>query len=195
VNVRIAVVGVFLAAVVASAASPAAADRGGSWEKELYFGTYEPDPKLIDPVGTVGMRLFRVVTDPIAIGAEVGFINKTDIEFEIAPPDTVGTLEYRAAFVDASLRWSPIRFDRWVVSAFGGPGWTFVSGRVQASAGGRPEFVVDGLEADSFALFGGASVKWYFGQGFYLRLAGRYRWFEARDGEDYDRELTLALGL
>ena len=61
--------------------------------------------------------------------------------------------------------------------------------------GGRPDQVVDGLEDDSFAGSVGASVKWYFGQGFYLLGAGRFRWVEKRQGEDTDEELTLALGL
>lgn len=184
-----------LAAVAAGSSPVAAAQRPGTWEKELYFGTYDPNPELFDPVGTVGMRVHYVATSQFSVSGELGFINRTDIEFEIAGPETTGVLEYDALFVDASLRWSPLRGERWALSAFAGPGWSFVSGRVGASNGGRPEVVISGLEDDSFNAFGGASVKWYFGQGFYLRLAGRYRWFEAREGEDLDRELTLALGL
>ncbi len=178
-----------------AAAAPSSAMQPGAWEKELFFGTYEADPKLLDPVGVVGMRVFYIATNQFSVGSEIGFINKTNIEFDIAPPETTGELEYDALFLDATLRWSPLRLDRWALSAFAGPGWSFVSARVRTSVGDRPDDVIQGLENDSFNVFGGASLKWYFGQGFYLRLAGRYRWFEARDGEDIDRELTLALGL
>ena len=177
-------------------ATPATASMyPDTWEKELFFGVYEPDPKLFDPVGTVGMRVHYVATSQLSVGGELGFINRTKIEFDVADTDSTALLEYDAVFLDASLRWSPVRVQRWVFSAFAGPGWSFVSARVRTSVGDRPGEVVSGLESDSFNVIGGASVKWYFGQGFFVRLAGRYRWFEARDGEDLDRELTLALGL
>ena len=184
-----------LAAHVVAAAAPAAALQPGRWEKELYAGTYEPDPKLFDPVGIVGMRVHYVAASQLSVGVDLGFINRQDIEFDIAPPDTTGLLEYDAVFLDAILRWTPLNFDRVALSAFAGPGYSFVSGRVRTSVGDRPDDVVQGLENDSWSAVGGASVRWYFGQGFYLRLLGGYRWFEARDGEDIDRYLSLALGL
>jgi hypothetical protein len=173
----------------------AAADRPGSWEKELYFGVHVPEPRQLDAVGIVGMRAHWAATRAFAVSGDIGFINRTEVRFDIAPPDTTGLVEYDALLLDASLRWSPIRLERWVFSVFAGPGWTFVDARARLSIGGRPDQVVDGLENDSFAASGGASVKWYFGQGFYLLAAGRLRWMEAREGEDVDDELTLALGL
>jgi hypothetical protein len=172
-----------------------AAARPGSWEKELYFGVYVPEPRQLDSVGIVGMRAQWVVTRAFSLSGDLGFINRTEVAFDIAPPDTTGLLEYDALLLDAALRWSPIRLERWVFSTFAGPGWTFVSARVRASVGGRPDEVVDGLENDSFTASGGVSAKWYFGQGFYLLGSGRLRWLEARQGEDVDQELTLALGL
>lgn len=173
----------------------AAATQPGSWEKELYFGVHVPEPRQLDAVGIVGMRAHWAVTGAFALSSDIGFINRTEVQFDIAPPDTTGLVEYDALLLDATLRWSPVRLERWVFSAFAGPGWTFVDARARLSVGGRPDQVVDGLESDSFAASGGVSVKWYFGQGFYLQGAGRFRWMEAREGEDVDEELTLALGL
>jgi hypothetical protein len=187
------------AAAAASLPPAAASDRAGAWEKELYFGRYYPSPELLDDVGTVGMRLHYVASRHFGVLAELGFINRTDIEFDIAPPDVTGLLEYDAFFVDMSLTWQPLKLGRWAFGLYGGPGWSFVSARVRALVDGqpgeRPEQIVTGLEDDSFSAHGGASVKWYFGgQGFYLRGTARGRWFEARDGDDLDQEYTLALG-
>jgi hypothetical protein len=184
------------AAIAEGTLSPSAAsEHVTAWEKELYFGLYQPAPEPVDDVGTVGMRLHYVASKQFGVLADLGFINRTDIEFEIAGTDITGRLEYDAIFFDMSLTWQPVKLDRWAFGFHAGPGWSFVSGRVRTEVGGRPDEVVTGLENDSFAAHGGASLKWYFGQGFYLRGTGRVRWFEARDGDDLDLEYTLGLGI
>ena len=184
-------------ALLATSSLPAdGAEHPGAWEKELFFGLYDPEPELLDEVGTVGMRLNYIMSGHFSVLGELGFINRTEVRFTVDDPDSSeAQLEYDAIFLDASLSWQPLKLKRWVLGVYGGPGWSFISGRVRTVEDDRPTSVVQGLENDSFSAHGGVSLKWYFGQGFYLRGTGRVRWFEARDSDDLDREITLALGL
>jgi len=96
-------------------------------------------------------------------------------------------VELRSTFLDLSFVVHMRPSSRWVSTLYTGPGWSFLSADT-------PEGLAPNLPDDSFAWHAGFGGKIEMTRLLYLRLAGRFRWYETVEGGDIDREATLGLG-
>jgi hypothetical protein len=190
----LAVAAFALFAVSSGASHSVAAIEPETWELEIFAGQYDPDPDFIDSDPVLGLRLGYNVTKKFNMQVELaGLDSDTDISEKVGGTRIKGNLDYEATFLDFSFTYQ-IRPDaRWTTTLYGGPGWTFVSADFDGKVNGI-RFRLGDLDDDSFSLHAGVGGKITLTDLLYLRLAGRFRWYEAREDDDLDREMTLGLG-
>jgi hypothetical protein len=75
----------------------------------------------------------------------------------------------------------------------GGIGWAFASADVEVS-GPSGSYTLQGLEDDSFTAHAILGPVLKLSDRVFLRLATRFRWFEGREDDEVDREITLGVG-
>ena len=86
---------------------------------------------------------------------------------------------------DVDALWNVNPDSPWTFILFGGPGYSWVS--TDIGLGGA-------VERSGFTLNGGAGLKISISDRIYRKLAGLARWFERREADDIDGEITLAAG-
>lgn len=172
-----------LGAVLALALLPAAAEvEERTTEMEIYAGGYFPGPEEIRDEPTYGFRFGYNFTRAFNLTATLGFL-RTDIEIEGGWPQD--RADYEVTLVDVDALWNLNPDSRWTVILFGGPGYSWVASDI--GLGGA-------VERNGLTLNGGAGLKISLSDRIYLKVAGLARWFERREADEIDGEMTLAAG-
>jgi opacity protein-like surface antigen len=144
-------------------------------ELEGYLGLYMPAPDLDDDV-TAGIRAGYNITQYFQVTGTLGFAS--------ADADRGGG-EVDWVFTEFSFVWNILPEEKVVPILFGGPGYAFSS---------SDDDLGPDLDDDSFTLHVGAGFKWDLTTKMDLRFAARARYFENRDDDETDTELTIGVG-
>ena len=83
---------------------------------------------------------------------------------------------------------------RFVTTVYAGPGFAFITLDGVVAGPGGPVVAFTGLEDHSFTFHFGAGFKYDLKDNVYLRLASRLRYFEQREEDDLDQEVTIGVG-
>jgi Outer membrane protein beta-barrel domain len=168
------VFGIAAAILMAVLASPAqAVTTAETVEFEAYLGAYSPGPGKLDSAATGGIRVGYNITQRFNVTGELGFTS-TDVNRRGGDVDWV--------FTDFSFAFNLRPNKTFSAVLYAGPGYAFGSGEI------------GDLSDDSFTFHGGIGAKWDLRDSFYLRLDGRRRWFESRNDNESDREITFGVG-
>jgi hypothetical protein len=174
-------VSLLLTSTLALAAVPAGAGvEERTTEFEVYVGGYFPGPEAIRDEPTYGFRFGYNITQSFNVTAALGFL-RTDAEISW-PQDQA---DFEVTLLDVDAMWNINPDSRWTAILFGGPGYSWIS--TDIGLGGA-------VEESGFTFNGGAGLKIALSERIYLKLAGLARWFESREMDDIDTELSLAAG-
>ncbi|MBP7148988.1 MAG: outer membrane beta-barrel protein [Acidobacteria bacterium] len=196
--IRIVLVAV-CSSLITAAATPAAGPAIGEWNLAVYAGQYSPGPDEIDDELTYGLRLGMMATENWGVAMSLGVMS---IDSDFKSDDIRGEIDGDFTFVDVDALYAiggPDRRLHLVVGA--GVGWAFASvdGTVRTRLPALrdvkerdAEFTFRGADADSFTANVVLGPAYSFSDKFSIRLQNRWRWFEQRDDDEIDRELTLA---
>lgn len=160
----------------------------GQWIAMIYGGNYEPAADDLDSQGTVGLRFGYAFTGHFGVGGSLGAIN-IDEEFD----DGGSTLEVDADFIFLDLGvfyafFDPKRRLRPIVT--GGIGLASVD--ADASVQGRSGSVdLEGYDDSTLTVNAGFGLSIRAGDRFYLRLLNKWRYFDEREEDEVDSELSL----
>ena len=178
-------------AVLAVVPAAQAEVNAGENAFEIYAGIYSPDVDALDDDPTFGIRFNHNVNQRFNMEGTLGFFSSDGRE-KIS--GVTVDLDYDVIFTEFSFAAMFRPMKRAHPMLFGGPGWAFVSGDVKLS-GPLATVTFNDLEDDSFMLHMGFGTKFHIGDRTYIRLATRWRWFENREEDDLDKEVTIALGI
>jgi opacity protein-like surface antigen len=180
--------------MAALAASPAqAVITAETIEFEAYLGAYLPGPDdVLDTAATFGVRVGYNITQRFNVTGELGFVS------------TDGDKSRRGRTADVDVDWVVSDFSfvwnirpnkKFVTTLYAGPGYAFASADIDTPSGSGNRFdKLQDLDDDSFTFHFGFGFKWDMTDNFYLRLASRFRWFENRDEDEIDQEITFGVG-
>jgi hypothetical protein len=171
-----------VAALLLAALPTAAEVEERTTELEIYVGGYFPGPEEIQDEPTYGFRFGYNFTQAFNLTAALGFL-RTDIEIEGGWPRD--RADYEVTLVDLSALWNVNPDSRWTFVLFGGPGYSWIASDI--GLGGT-------VEQNGFTVNGGAGLKISINDRIYLKVAGLARWFERREADDIDGEISLAAG-
>ncbi len=164
--------------MAALAVAPAQAEvTAETIEFEAYLGAYSPEPDVLDSAATVGIRVGYNITQRFNVTGELGFVSA---DGKSSGPGKASDIDW--VFTDFSFVWNIRPNRKFVTTLYSGPGYAFASGDI------------GGLDDDSFTFHFGFGFKWDMTDNFYLRLASRLRWFENRNDDEIDREITFGVG-
>jgi hypothetical protein len=170
------------------AVSPAASQ---TYTFEIYAGNYDPDPDILDDDATFGLRLGHWFNKRVTLQGSLGFF-KVDEEF--SEGETGAEIDADIILVDVSLGYL-FRSDkkRFRPVVFGGIGGSFAS--IDATVT-TPNLIalVDDLDRDSLTLHAGFGPIFQVSERFYIRPSARFRWYENREDDEIDQELSLNFG-
>jgi len=161
----------------------------GTWDVEVLAGAYSSGIDVLDEEMLFGLRLGHSVDKVFGIQTELCFTGARS-----SLPEADGTLDWTAVLVDVSCVGHLKSDGRLVPTLYAGLGWADVSGDATVELRGGATLLVTGLYESTFTLHGGIGSKLFVKEDFYLRLTGRARWYEARNGDDVDWESTLGIG-
>jgi hypothetical protein len=189
---RFAMLALAVAAVMVLGIGAASAQEPTKpFEVQAYAGSYGPGADEFDDEVTIGGRFGWRLTDGLIFEGGLGTVS-LDGEFESGRSRV--EFDGDLLFFDGGLNW--IWFPKSFVSPelFGGMGWAIAD--VDTSFSGPIVGVdVEGAQDDSWTLNAGVGVRVRFGESpFFLDGRWKYRWFEARESDETDRELTAAFG-
>jgi len=164
------------AGLALSATGAGAADVDpGQWAWGPYIGAYIPDPGAIDTGMTGGLRLGYRASERVAFSGSLGYAPLEADDFDIDVDLTL--LDFNA--------WYIFRPEAKVSLTIGaGPGWAWVD----AQGPGGSSFSDDSFTAN---VAFGPIIK--LGERANLRLLNRFRYFDERDDDEIDQEITLGL--
>jgi hypothetical protein len=156
--------------------------REESWEFEVLLGYYSPGPDFLDSDTTFGFRLNFNVNQRFNIGFEVENVDTTG-----SPPPTNLKVDYAATLINftGAYQWFPQK--RWVTEARAGLGWTLVDATAS-------DFPSPSLTDDTFSAMIGVGEKIDLTYSTFLHFAVVGRWFEQRVDDEWDSEISLAIG-
>ena len=183
----------FAAVVLLATAAPAA--HAGLGEDvmffEVYGGTYDPELDALDSSVTYGVRFGGTLGTRLAIGGTLGYF---ETDGKISDPLATGPIELSAWLADATVSYLFMPDSRFATLAAGGG----IGGAVADLDG---ELTTQGLqvtfkdvEQDSLTLHLMGAAAFNLSQRIYLKPALRWRWYEAREDNEFDLEYTFALG-
>lgn len=177
------------AAIIATcgATANAAEIESGLWAWGPYGGWYMPDSDVIDAGPTGGLRIGYMASDHVALTGSFGYASlegeEGQGENEIEADLDVGLIDLNAFYV-----FRPESKLSFTVGA--GVGWAFVDGEISNFQG---QTISDSLSDDSFTYNVAAGPIIKLGERANLRLLTRLRWFDEREDDEMDREITLGL--
>jgi OOP family OmpA-OmpF porin len=171
----------------AGASASAAEIEAGQWAWGPYAGYYMPDSDVIDAGPTGGLRLGYMMSDHWAVTSSFGYVA---LEGEEGSGEDEIEADLDVGVVDLNLMYVFRPEAKWSFTAGAGVGWAFVDGEIEDFEGNK---ITDSLSDDSFTynVALGPIVK--LGERANLRLLTRLRWFDEREDDEMDREITLGL--
>ncbi|MEE9255315.1 MAG: hypothetical protein V3U43_10290 [Pseudomonadales bacterium] len=135
----------------------------GSWAVMVFGGLHKPKPGGIDNEGVFGIRGARALTDR---WVAVGSLGHSDIG------------RGQQTLLDANMSYVFRPDKRLSMVLTGGIGHAFVN---------------DIAERDSFTMNVGFGPMIGLNSRLMIRVLNRFRWFESRDDDNVDQEITIAL--
>lgn len=191
------------ASLVATSARAEVTD--GSGNIEVYAGWYFPDDSGAgadyDDL-TAGLRLGYVFTKHLGLQATLGWFEGDGTYTH--PAYGKQTISPSIVPLDISLMGYINPDSRAVFTAYGGIGYAFQDADVDVNCNVLPDPVDDLCRADkgareshtddSFTLHAGVGAKIDVTESFYLRPDARVRWFEDREDNEMDWEVSLGFG-
>ena len=176
-------VGVILS-LLAGTAFAQVSPGAGTWMIGGYAGLYQPEPGILDDSGTGGVRLGRLMTDRLALVGSLG-VTKPDVDDNIFDGDLdVTLLDFNANYLFGGSGWFGFALT-------GGIGYAWVDANVNID----PDFGVCDSDCDpddSFTVNVGIGPVFKVGK-VNIRVMNRWRYFEERDDDEIDSELTIAI--
>jgi hypothetical protein len=153
-------------------------------------GAYDAGPDVIDDSELFDLRFNYALSQKLRVGASVGF---SKFESGALPAGLTGSFDGEVVFVDlgAGYVFRPRKRLSFAVAGSIGGAFTSIDGAIQ-DVDGTPLF--EDVTGDSLTLSAGFGARIAFTRRIGLRLLKRYRWFEAREDDEIDSDLTLGLG-
>src|SRR5262245_50067616 len=169
-----------------SAPTPAADGSAISF----YGGQYLPGPGALDDKATYGLRFTFKLSPNTALEFGLG-----TAAFEGEEQDAGTTLEVDGDVYLFDVAWEYAwRVDKSFSPLIGGGlGFAFTSVDTEVS-GPIGSLEIEGLADDSFTINAGLGARIMLGKTVFLMPAAKWRWFEQREDEPIDSELTLGVG-
>lgn len=165
------------------------------WYVDAGAGTWSAGPDVVDADSSFVLRLgwkspetrwgmdFQFgIDDGTISGLELGGL-PLEVDLELEP-------------LDLSLAYFPIMNRRFQLMVLFGPGWSWVSAKAKIPVDDENNIsIIERFGDDSFTVNLGLAARIYFTDKVYLRLDGRGRWYENRDGDEIDNQVTAAIGI
>jgi len=193
-NIGRALLGTLLGALllVAVPATFAAAPEAGQWSLGFYGGTYAPGPDdAFDDQNTFGLRVGRMITDRYGVGLSIGTVDPDYKALENAA--LTGVLDVENTLVDLGVFVAFRPKSRFNLFLGGGIGGAFISSSGQVT--GPPGTVFyDDLTKDSATVHVGTGMIIGLSKKVFLRPMMKLRYFEAREDDEVDQEVSLGVG-
>jgi hypothetical protein len=162
--------------------------KPGDWEYAFYAGAYLPDPSELDSGPTGGMRIGYRATERVALTASLGY---TSLDGEAGSGTTKIKGDLDALLLDFNA-WYIFWPDRRLSFTIGaGPGYAWGNGSIENNAGVN---VDSGHITDGSLTFNAALGPIFrLNDRVDLRLMTRVRYFDNREDDDLDKEITLGI--
>lgn len=178
--------------LVAVPATFAAAPEAGQWTAGFYAGNYAPGPDdALDDQGTFGVRVGRMITDRFGLGLSIGTV---DPDYKaLSNPTLSGVLDVKNTLIDLSVMVAFRPKSRFNLFLGGGIGGAFISSSGQVTGPLGTVFFQD-LTRDSATVHVGTGAIIGLGKKVFLRPMMKLRFFEARDDDEVDQEVSLGVG-
>jgi len=179
-------------ALMGASNAMAAGPQAGQWYGVIFGGDYDPAPDELDNHGMGGFRFGYVVTPSFMVGGSLGLLS-IDNDFDLSG-GTTGNVEADFTFFDVNATYALFKPDRrFRLALTGGLGFASVSADVTVSGQGVT-IVAPDLTENSFTLNAGMGPVIRITDRTFVRLLNRFRWYEKREEDNVDRELTLGFG-
>ena len=165
----------------------------GTWSIGFYGGTYAPGPDELDDQTTYGIRVGYGITPHWFVSGSLG---RVSTESEELPAGLSGEVETDFTLLDFSggyVFFKPERIFRLSLLAGIGGAWASADGELTDTASGAT-VVFEDLEADGFTVHAGIGPIIRLHKKVYLRVLTRFRYFDDREEDNVDREITLGIG-
>jgi hypothetical protein len=171
-------------------ASPALAELpdDGAWLVGFYVGNYDPEPDLIDDDSTAGVRAGYVFNRKFALAGSLGVFSSDN---DFSSGSFSGEVDLDLTLLDFTA-FRVFRGGKKVSPAIGGGiGGAFASVDLELTG---PGIIIIGedLEDDSLTLNLAAGASIQLGKRFWLRPNSKFRWYESRDDDEVDQEVSVA---
>jgi hypothetical protein len=164
--------------------------KSRTFEVELFGGGYDAAPDVVSSNAVYGVRLGYNLNRRFNVQGSLGrFTSDKQLVFE----PQGGKLEYEMSLLDVTFGYQFFPSKWFVPTVEAGLGRAFVSTGGDFSEGILQAIIPDLLD-DSLTLTAGGSFKLFLSERFYFRPAVQARWFEARQSDEVDAALTLAIG-
>jgi opacity protein-like surface antigen len=153
-------------------------------------GAYDPGPDVIDDSEIFDLRFNYSLSQKLRVGVSVGF---TKFESDALPAGLTGSFDGEVVFIDlgAGYVFRPQKRFSFAVGGGIGGAFTSIDGAIQGVGG---SLLFEDVTGDSLTLTAGFGMRIGLTKRIGLRLLKRYRWFEAREDDEIDSDLTLGLG-
>jgi len=158
---------------------------------EVYGGIYNPELDVLDSSATYGLRLGSTIGTRLAVSGTLGYF---ETDGRISAPVVTGPIELNAWLADATMAYLFMPDSRFATLALGGGvGWAFadLDGELTTD---ELRITFKNFEQNSFTLHLVGVAAFSLSERIYLKPALRWRWYEARDDNEFDLEYTSALG-
>ncbi len=172
------------------AGPPADASDEGRWFGGVYVGNYNPGPDVIDDEPTFGIRVGYVLSPHVSVSGSLG---TADAESSFDQVTFTGNVEGDFLFLDANAFYMFRPESRFRFTLGGGVGGAFASFDGQVTGLGAVVTFEDFTD-ESLTLNAGLGPVFKINDRIFLRLLTRFRWFENREDDEIDQEITLGFG-
>ena len=160
----------------------------GSWQYGFYGGAYLPDPNELDSGGTGGARIGYLASEHVALSASGGY---TDLSGSTGSGAAEVKGKWQAYLLDFNVWYIFFPDRRFSFTVGAGPGYAWADGDFTNNAGNNIDSGHKGDNSLTFNVAIGPVIK--INDRVNLRLMTRLRYFDQRDKNDTDKEITLGI--
>jgi hypothetical protein len=188
-NRRVVVACVGSALLMLSAGFAHAIDlEPGSWAYGFYAGAYLPDPSELDSGATGGARIGYLASDHVALSASAGY---TDLDGSVGSGASKIKGTWKAYLLDLNVWYILFPEKRFSFTIGAGPGYAWNDLSLNNNASNNVSTGHQGDDSLTFNVALGPVIK--INDRINLRLMTRFRYFDERDNDETDREITLGI--